>query len=140
MNSDFETCLLQLKMYLDEQPIIPYQTLKYLIAEINYGGRVTDDKDSRLINALLNKYFTPKLMEGNFNFEPKGIYHSPVNTALAEVKSYIVGLPLDDDPEVYGLHPNANITFQQKNVREFIDTLLLVQPRSNSGGAGSSAD
>ena len=42
-------------MYLDEQPDVPYRTLNYLIAEINYGGRVTDDKDVRLITALLLK-------------------------------------------------------------------------------------
>ena len=44
MNSDFETSQLQLRMYLDEQPVVPFKTLNYLIAEINYGGRVTDDK------------------------------------------------------------------------------------------------
>lgn len=46
-------------MYLDEQPVIPYKTLNYLIAEINYGGRVTDDKDVRLITALLLSYLNP---------------------------------------------------------------------------------
>lgn len=49
-------------MYLDEQPIVPYKTLNYLIAEINYGGRVTDDKDVRLITALLLSYLDEKLM------------------------------------------------------------------------------
>lgn len=63
MNSDFETSQLQLKMYLDEQPDVPYRTLNYLIAEINYGGRVTDDKDVRLITALLLKYFIPEVMK-----------------------------------------------------------------------------
>lgn len=50
-------------MYLDEQPDVPYRTLNYLIAEINYGGRVTDDKDVRLITALLLKYFIPEVMK-----------------------------------------------------------------------------
>jgi dynein heavy chain len=40
-------------MYIDEQPVIPYKALNTIIAEINYGGRVTDDKDMRLIKALL---------------------------------------------------------------------------------------
>ena len=77
MNSDFETSQLQLKMYLDEQPIVPYKTLNYLIAEINYGGRVTDDKDVRLITALLLSYLNEKLMEGDYNFSSSGVYHSP---------------------------------------------------------------
>jgi dynein heavy chain len=141
MNSDFETCLLQLRMYLDEQAEIPYTTLKYLIAEINYGGRVTDDKDSRLINALLNKYFDPKLMEGRFNFEPQGVYHSPEDLDLGAIRAQIQALPLDENPEVYGLHTNASITFHQKNVREFMETLLSVQPRgASTGGGGESAN
>lgn len=40
-----------------------------------------------------------------------------MNLDLTEVKEYISTLPLEDDPEIYGLHKNANITFQQKNVR-----------------------
>lgn len=59
MNSDFETSQLQLKMHVDEQPVIPYKALNVIIAEINYGGRVTDDKDMRLIKALLLSYISP---------------------------------------------------------------------------------
>jgi dynein heavy chain len=41
----------------------------------------------------------------------------------------ITNYPLDDDPEVFGLHANANITFQQKTVSEFMSALVSVQPR-----------
>ena len=121
-------------MYLDEQPTIPYKTLNYLIAEINYGGRVTDDKDVRLITALLLSYLNPEVMAGPYNFSSSGVYHSPNDLELGEVKSYISSLPLEDDPEIYGLHRNANITFQQKNVKEFFETLLSMQPRTAAGG------
>ncbi len=104
-------------MYLDEQPIVPYKTLNYLIAEINYGGRVTDDKDVRLITALLLSYLNPNVMKGRYSFSSSGVYHTPDNLDLQLVKDYISSLPLEDDPEIYGLHRNANITFQQKNVK-----------------------
>jgi dynein heavy chain len=38
--------------------------LNFLGAEINYGGRVTDDKDVRLITALLESYLNQQIMEG----------------------------------------------------------------------------
>jgi dynein heavy chain len=133
MNSDFETSQLQLKMYLDEQPMVPYKTLNYLIAEINYGGRVTDDKDVRLITALLLSYLNEDVMKGEYKFSRSGIYHSPKDLDLSSVKEYISNLPLEDDPEIYGLHRNANITFQQKNAREFFETLLSIQPRTSGG-------
>ena len=45
-------------MFLDEfGDSIPYDALKYLTAECNYGGRVTDDKDRRLITTLLEDYY-----------------------------------------------------------------------------------
>jgi dynein heavy chain len=86
MNSDFETSQLQLKMYLDEQPVIPYKTLNYLIAEINYGGRVTDDKDVRLITALVMSYLNPEVMKGNYSFSSSGVYHNPSDLELEKVK------------------------------------------------------
>lgn len=43
-------------MLLDEYEEIPYKVLKFLGAEINYGGRVTDDKDVRLINNIIKVY------------------------------------------------------------------------------------
>ena len=50
---DFDVCRRQLKIFLDEYDITPFKVLNYLFAEINYGGRVTDDKDVRLIKSIL---------------------------------------------------------------------------------------
>lgn len=117
MNSDLDASMIQLKMYLDEQAIVPYKTLNYLIAEVNYGGRVTDDKDVRLITALLLSYLNADVLAGDYKFSSSGIYYSPNELDLDSIKDYISNLPLEDDPEIYGLHRNANITFQQKNTR-----------------------
>lgn len=43
-------------MLLDEYAKIPYKVINFLGAEINYGGRVTDDKDVRLIKSILKQY------------------------------------------------------------------------------------
>lgn len=43
-------------MLLDEYEVVPYKVLNFLGAEINYGGRVTDDKDVRLIKTILENY------------------------------------------------------------------------------------
>lgn len=81
-------------------------------------------------------------MKSQYSFSSSGLYYSPHNLDLNEVKEYISNLPLEDDPEIYGLHRNANITFQQKNVREFFETLLSIQPRTAGGAekAGETPD
>lgn len=140
MNSDFVTSKTQLKMYLDEQPDIPYTALNYIVAEVNYGGRVTDDKDVRMIKALLKRYFCPEIMNDNYKLSKLEQYFAPPDSSIVEVKSYINQLPIEDDPEVFGLHPNANITFQQKTVREFMETILLIQPRISGGKAVKSSE
>merc|ERR1719359_253175 len=66
MASDFAVSMEQLAMYLDKQSHVPYQTMTYLVAEVNYGGRVTDDKDVRLISAILERYFCPEILDDNY--------------------------------------------------------------------------
>ncbi len=39
MNSDLKTGIMQLKMYLEEQPNVPYVTLNSVVGDITYGGR-----------------------------------------------------------------------------------------------------
>jgi dynein heavy chain len=53
---DFDVCQKQLKLFLDDYEVIPFKVLNYLGSEINYGGRVTDDKDVRLIKSILKRY------------------------------------------------------------------------------------
>ncbi|KAJ3206517.1 Dynein heavy chain 2, axonemal [Entophlyctis luteolus] len=56
-NSDFEVCENILVVLLDEYSDIPWDALKYLIAEANYGGRITDDWDRRILRSYINMLF-----------------------------------------------------------------------------------
>jgi len=63
-------------MLLDEYDIVPYKVINFLGAEINYGGRVTDDKDVRLIKTILKNYINNDVMRDGNKFSESGIYHS----------------------------------------------------------------
>ena len=52
-DSDLEISRRQLEMFLDEYDEVPYRVLNFLTSYINYGGRVTDDKDLRTIDVVL---------------------------------------------------------------------------------------
>ena len=47
-----------------------------LVAEINYGGRVIDRNDMRLIKALLTKYFAPEVMNDHYDFSESGVIYT----------------------------------------------------------------
>jgi len=135
MNSDFFISEAQLRMFLDQQPEVPYTALNYLVSEINYGGRVTDDKDVELIKSLLKRYFTPDILRDEYKLSLLDTYYAPKEGSLEQATDYINTLPLEDDPEIFGLHPNANITFKKKTAKEFYDMLITIQPRVSAKGA-----
>jgi len=41
-----------------------------------------------------------------------GIYYAPSYDTLAQYRQFIDALPLIDEPEIFGMHDNANIAFQ----------------------------
>ena len=49
--------------------------LRFLFTEINYGGRVTDDKDRRLISNLVNGFVGPNVLDSSYSFSPSGGLH-----------------------------------------------------------------
>lgn len=103
-NEDLNVCKKQLKMLLDEYAVIPYKVLNYLGAEINYGGRVTDDKDVRLIKSILKKYITAEVFKPDYKFSRSGLYYAPNLTELSDYIQYIEELPLSPSPEAFGMH------------------------------------
>mmetsp|Transcript_5009 Transcript_5009/g.15033 ORF Transcript_5009/g.15033 Transcript_5009/m.15033 type:complete len:418 (+) Transcript_5009:2-1255(+) len=127
-------------MYLTSQPDVPWVTLRYIIAEVNYGGRVTDDKDVRLISAVLKGYFTEEMLVEGFRFAGLDAYYPPPPGTLEQTRAYIKTLPMDEDPRVFGLHPNALITAQFGQAKKFLDTVTAVQPRISSSGGGKTPE
>merc|ERR1719491_659121 len=136
MDSDFQVSREQLQMYLESQPGVPWLTLNYIIAEVNYGGRVTDDKDVRLISAFLYRFFNDGVLEDGYLLSPLEAYYAPKEGSLTEVREFVNNLPQDENPQVFGLHSNALITAQTQSAKTFLDTILSVQPRMTATGAG----
>ena len=138
--SDIECSMLTLKMFLEEQDEIPWAALVYVTGQINYGGRVTDDLDRRCLMSILKKYYLPDILDDSYRFTPSGTYYAPPEGDLFSFRDYLEQLPLTEAPEVFGMHPNANITFQLQETRKMMDTILSIQPRATSAEGGKSPD
>jgi len=53
---------------------------------------------------------------------------------------YIDGLPLNDSPEVFGLHDNAEISYQKQESENMIGTVLSIQSRMATAAGGMTTD
>ncbi|XP_077458505.1 dynein axonemal heavy chain 1 [Stigmatopora argus] len=134
-DGDLSICISQLKMFLDEYNNTPYKVLKYTAGEINYGGRVTDEWDRRCLLSVLEDFYCPAVLEENYEYSASGVYRQ-IETSL-DIKGYLAyvhSLPINDTPEIFGLHDNANISFAQNETFFLLGCVLRLQPRTASAG------
>ncbi|CAD7700814.1 unnamed protein product [Ostreobium quekettii] len=140
-DTDFKVSDDLLKSYLDSYEETPWDALKYLIAEANYGGRVTDELDRRVLNSYLSKFYCEAaLAKSNYPLSPLPTYYIPDNGSLQIFKDYIVTLPATDRPEAFGQHPNAEISYLREDSKIVLDCLLSLQPASAGGGGAVSRE
>jgi Dynein, heavy chain len=138
--SDLETSFTMLKNMLDDHQEILWDAIRFVTGEINYGGRVTDDWDRRCLLAILNQYCVEPILNDTYTFSKSGIYKSPPDSTLEGYKAIISNFPDIDDPEVFGMHSNANITFEMTESSLALETILSIQPRDAGASAGKSPD
>ena len=138
--SDLETSIAVLRRFLQEQEIFPWDALNYVTGQINYGGRVTDDWDRRCLMSILSIYLVPEILSDDYKFSRSGNYFAPPVGSMKSVIAYLEGLPTSDDPEVFGMHENANVTFNTNESLALMTAILGLQPRSSGGGSGKTSD
>ena len=143
-DSDLNAALMLLKMFLEEQPVIPYAALQYMTAVNGYGGRVTDFLDERCIETVLTLFYNDKVsLLPDAYFDEKKVYRVPDgNLPLEGFAEATKALPLNDGPEVFGLHENAIITVEFNETKLVLGTALQLQPRDTgaAGGGGKTPD
>lgn len=137
---DLRICIRQLKMFLEEYNETPFKVLKYTVGEINYGGRVTDDWDRRLIMGMLDDYYTPEVLEPDYHFSTSPIYQTVQGETYNSYKNYIRQLPIEETTEIFSMHDNANITFAQKQTYTLFESLLALMPKTSKSSTGKTRD
>jgi dynein heavy chain len=109
-----------------------------------YGGRVTDDWDRRILMTYLEEYMGDFLFDKNRDFffakTPDYDYIQPVNKTLEGFLNTVNDIPLINSPIVFGLHPNAEITYFTNSAKNTWENLLLMQLTSSGSGANSNRE
>jgi len=139
---DLAVCRQQLMEFINKYDEVPYKVLNFLGANINYGGRVTDDKDKLLISTILQTYICPEAVSSRseYKYSASKLYYPPEANTVAEFVEYIRGLPLYPMPEAFGLHDNCNITCAQDEALALLTGMQSMVVAGGGGEGGKSAD
>ncbi|NWZ66399.1 DYH5 protein, partial [Acrocephalus arundinaceus] len=117
---------------------VDWSCVRYMLGEVQYGGRVTDDRDKALLNTYARVWFGEHMFGEKFCFY-KG-YVIPKGNTVEDYLQYIEQLPVIDTPEVFGLHPNADITYQTNLANETFTTIVSIQPKDSSTRGGETRE
>eukprot|EP00929_Paragymnodinium_shiwhaense_P087552 TRINITY_DN476_c0_g8_i1.p1 TRINITY_DN476_c0_g8~~TRINITY_DN476_c0_g8_i1.p1 ORF type:complete len:2571 (-),score=771.76 TRINITY_DN476_c0_g8_i1:261-7973(-) len=139
---DLAVCQRQLMDFINQYETVPYKVLTFLGAKINYGGRVTDADDKRLIFTIIETFICPRAVteNDNYKYSTSGLYYAPACANVGEFLDYIRSLPLYPMPEAFGLHDNCNITCAQDEALKLLMGMQSMVSSGGDGGDGKSAD
>ncbi|KAM9343831.1 dynein axonemal heavy chain 12-like [Pholidichthys leucotaenia] len=139
--SDLHISIRQLQLFVNKYDEVPLEAITYLTGECNYGGRVTDDWDRRLLMTILADFYNKGVIESfRYPFSPSGEYYAPPKSSYENYILFIKGLPFSQHPDVFGMHENADISKDLQQTKLLFDSLLLTQGGGAKGGATSGSD
>lgn len=104
-----------------------------------YGGHITDKWDRLVNNTYLEKLIKKDLLSNGYLVQP---FRSP-DPEKHDYEKYkeVIELKLPkEQPQVFGLHPNAEIGYLTVETNILFQTILEVQGGAGGGGGGEDAE
>lgn len=119
--------LISRQMFLNVYESIPYNALRYLIAECNYGGRISDKSDRLTMSMILEHFINENVVNDlRYKFGEDDIYILPRKSEHREMVRYIQeNIPTRPNPEVYGLNPNAGIKRELEVSSSLLESMVM---------------
>lgn len=141
-DTDFQISIQQIQLLLNQYDETPFNAIKYLTGECNWGGRVTDTWDRRLLTTILRDYINEASVKASYAFGGLRNFVLPTVTEHNRILRYInEQLPNAPSPEVFGLHANAGITRDQQSSQHlFASTMLTFGLGGGAAMAGGKLD
>ena len=91
------------------------------------------------MHCILNRCYAPANMTEGAKLSDSGRYIVPEDGSWDLYKAYCDSLPLVSEPEVFGMHDNANITKNQNETTNLFTSILVTQSSGGGGGGGGAS-
>ncbi|VVC32081.1 Dynein heavy chain, domain-2,Dynein heavy chain domain,Dynein heavy chain, domain-1,Dynein heavy chain, P- [Cinara cedri] len=142
--SDYAICqqIINICLKKSEQYEIPWITIKYLIGEIIYGGKIIDNYDRRILLTYVEEYFGDFIYSSHQQFKfynckehnkiieymemEKKLLRS--NTQSTDLSEAINTIPLYINPEVCGLNTNVLLEYHSSIVNLLWTDMIKLYP------------
>jgi dynein heavy chain len=137
--SDFDICTRVIEKLIEKpSKAISWEALRFLVSDIHYGGRVTDEWDQRLMQVYAEQYFCPELLTTqNYQLSVNTAYFVPDPTTAADYLQFVNRMPANDPPDAFGQHPNADLSSLIQESGALLSTILSLHPATGSGTGAS---
>jgi len=112
---------------------ISWQTIQYMVGEVHYGGRITDDVDRKIIGEYTKSFLQAKLLQHdsslNLATNSEFVFEVP---DFAEIDHYfhtIAKFPEKENCDAMGLHASAEVAAMSEESSLLLQSLLVAQMR-----------
>ena len=123
-----------LDMEAKKSNVVTWSTVRYMVADIQYGGRITDDYDRLLMMTYSDAYFHEGMLAKGCQLQPG--YEVVSFPEIEAYHKHFDTLPGTESPEIYGMHSNADLTYRTLQVQASLDTILETMPKTGGGSGG----
>ncbi|KAH0571621.1 Dynein heavy chain [Spironucleus salmonicida] len=127
--ADFETSITFVRKYIENYDVVPYEAIRYIVAQIVFGGRLIDELDRRVLICYIDELYNETVCgEEQYQFCPQyEQYYIPARGQLQDYKDYINQLPGTDPAALFGQHNNADVFSRRVESALFLSDLLSIQ-------------
>ena len=117
--------------------------MQLMMCAIQYGGKITQELDRDLFFTYGYLFIREDIFSGNFQFNQSNLDYNYLIPDFPDHQSFLThinAMPEQDNPLVFGLNPNADLTKSLNDSKFMISTLIDTQPTDSAGAGGKSPE
>jgi len=122
---------------------IQWRAIQFMVCDVQYGGRITDNLDRHLFSTFGSIWITDKIFDSQYCFSnatPEFSYVIPDCQEMPKYLEYINSMPEKDSPTVFGLNNSADMSFRLAESAAMLNVLIDTMPKDAGSSGGKTKE